>query len=99
MIRPHIGVFTDVGWEIIHILSCPGDLRECPVTLAAREITVDEDGFPIGVKYGRWEVDTVTNKSGIHLVLGSKVGPEAGLGFSRRTGYSYKQSNILPRGL
>lgn len=91
--RPHIGQFDQQGWEIIHVLACPGDLRECIVTQACRELT----GPPHG-KLGRFEVFPKVTKSGPVLVIGDAVGPEVGLDFSKRTGYSYKRAHLLPKG-
>jgi hypothetical protein len=91
--REHIGEFNAMGWEIVHVLACPGNLLECEVTMAARELT-----GPPGGMTGRFEVTTVSTKGGPKITLGKTVGPEAGAGFSKRTGYSYRRSTMLPKG-
>lgn len=95
--RPHIARFDRQGWEAIHLLSCPGDLRECSVTIACRELTDPPHG-----RTGSFEVTTKASKSGPTLLLGNEVTPDTvfsgGLALSKITGYSYKHSHILPKG-
>ena len=91
--RQHVAFFDKQGWEAVHLLSCPGDLRECGVTIACRELT----GPPYG-NTGWYEVGTKPSKTGPILVLIQKTVPSAAAGMSKRTGYSYRRSHVLPKG-
>lgn len=86
----HIGVFNDKGWEVIHTLGCPGDLLQCPITVACQEL---EAPPKIGWYELDWELDRRKN---VRLLYGEQVPFGTNNHFSRRTGYGYKSTREFP---